>query len=213
MANFLPLLLIGGGAAVVMASGKKKGGYKFKHLRVGPGCKTAFLNDKNFVEEIKRIQGGDDDARVAMLDDLNKFWLEDMPTLIMKVQPDEEDLQRGAEQLVRAALPSCYRSKKAMKASLKKHIKEAENKADLEKKIMPMLTRYLVLVIIYAGYEVNLIRDGKMDASDLSDFQQDLVGVGMGDADWEPIDPNQMAATRPHWLTESALLTVGALAG
>jgi len=208
MANLLPLLLIGGGAAVVMASGKKKGGYKFKHLRVGSGCKTVFLNGENLIDEIKRVQEGDEDARIGVLESLNRFWLEDLPTLILKVQPDEEDLERGAEQLVKASLPSCYRSKKAMEKSLKKHIKEAAGEADLEKRLTPMLARYLVLVVIYAGYEVNLVRDGKMDPADLSDFQEDLREAGIGDEDPFsnlPAAPNQMAAMRPGWLTEAAL--------
>jgi hypothetical protein len=210
MANLLPLLLIGGGAAAVMAAGKKKGGYKFEYLRVGPGCKTVFLNGKNLIDGVKRVQEGDEDARAMIVDDVKLFWLEDMPALILKVQPDEEDLERGAEQLVKASLPSCYRSKKAMVNSLKKHAKEAKGEADLEKRLMPMLSRYLVLMMIYAGYQVNLIRDGKMDAGNLSDLEKDLMDVlpenmhGMTGEGEAPADPNQMAATRPGWITEAA---------
>lgn len=211
MANLLPLLLIGGGAAVVMASGKKKGGYKFKYLRVGPGCKTAFLNGKNIIDEARSIQEGDEGARATMIEDAKLFWLEDLPALMLKVQPDEENLKRGAEQLVKASLPSCYMSKNAMVNALKKHIKEAKGEADLEKRIMPTMTRYIVFMVVYAGFQVNLIRDGKKGAGTLSDFEQELMDVlpeemhGMMGEDEAPADPNQMAAMRPGWLTEAAL--------
>ncbi len=211
MPNLLPLLLIGGGAAVVLATGKKKGRYKFEYLRVGPGCKTIFLNGKNFVDEVILIRDGDEDVRQTVLEDLKLFWLEDMPALIAKVQPDEEDLERGAEQLVKASLPSCYRSKQAMINGMKKSLKGAKDAADIEKRLMPHIARFVIMVLIYAGYQVNLVRDGKMSKTDLSDFEEEMMDVLPEDMKWVtgegegPVDPNQMAAMRPGWITEAVL--------
>ena len=62
---------------------------------------------------------------------------------------------------------------------------------------------------------MNLARAGHIDAGDLSDFEQDIMEGLPEEAGWMtgeeegPVDPNQMAAMRPGFFTEAALLAVG----
>ncbi len=223
--NAFPLLLLGGAAVIVM-SGKKKRSrqalYEFKYLKIGPGCKSVTLNGEDVIEQLKLIQEDDETVRQTLLENMKLFWLEDMPLLILKVRPNpdvwdgeakitEDSMNSGIKKLMMASTPSCYVSKEAMKNTVLKALKDAKNKEDIEGRLMPLVVKLFVKVMIAGGYQVNLINEGIMDKSDLSDFEEEMMESLPEDMQWMtgegegPTDPNQAAMVRAGFFTEAAL--------
>ena len=221
MPNYLPLLLLGGGAAYILTQDKKKEGYKFKHLEIGPGCKTVHLGGRSFIDEMMKLQGGDESDREQMMENLKLFWSEDVPALIEKANLDEKfsedpatfesEVRKNLDRLVKVGAPSCYVSDEVLRKAMMDALKGSKSPADIQKKVRPYMGKLAVKFLIGSGYYLYLFQSGVLE--ELPNFEEELFDMvpGMQTTGGEepPIDPNQMAMMRPGVFTEAATDLVG----